>query len=129
LSAAAFRLGTAAGDANDRIIYDKATGNIYYDADGSGGGAKVLFAQVTAGTTLTNADFIAVAATTSRTTNLEKDSSVAWQATDLFAFEAGSVQLAGEFVEPARMLDQQQWSQMQQMSGRLDWSSVDYFSS
>jgi Ca2+-binding RTX toxin-like protein len=57
LSAAAFRLGAAAADADDRIIYDSATGRIYYDADGSGGGAKVLFAQVAAGTTLTNTDF------------------------------------------------------------------------
>ncbi len=35
-----------------------ATGKIYYDADGNGGGAQVLFAQVTAGTALTNADFL-----------------------------------------------------------------------
>jgi Ca2+-binding RTX toxin-like protein len=57
LSAGAFRAGTAAADAGDRIIYDSATGKIYYDADGNGAGAKVLFATVTAGTALTNADF------------------------------------------------------------------------
>ena len=32
-------------------------GNIFYDADGIGGVAQILFATVTAGTALTNADF------------------------------------------------------------------------
>ncbi|MBA3526405.1 MAG: calcium-binding protein [Sphingomonas sp.] len=57
LAVGAFHSGTAAVDADDRIIYDSATGNIFYDADGNGAGASVLFAQVTAGTALTNADF------------------------------------------------------------------------
>jgi serralysin len=122
LSAAAFRLGAAAADAEDRIIYDSATGKIYYDADGSGAGAKVLFAQVTAGTTLTNADFIAVGVTTSRTTSSGKDSGSEWEAIFALSSENQSVVPLGEFVEPARILDQAQWSQMQQIS-------VDYFSS
>jgi Ca2+-binding RTX toxin-like protein len=57
LAESAFVMGTKAGDADDRIVYDQATGNIFYDADGSGLGAAVLFAQVTAGTTLTYQDF------------------------------------------------------------------------
>ncbi|MES2443844.1 MAG: Calx-beta domain-containing protein [Pseudomonadota bacterium] len=57
LSANAFVLGTTAQDADDRIVYDSATGNIYYDADGVGGAAAVQFAKVTAGTALTRADF------------------------------------------------------------------------
>jgi Ca2+-binding RTX toxin-like protein len=57
LAATAFRAGTAAGDADDRIVYDAATGNIFYDADGTGGIAQILFATVTAATALTNADF------------------------------------------------------------------------
>lgn len=57
LSASAFRTGTAAADADDRIIYDSATGRIYYDSDGNGSGAQVLFAQVVAGLALSNADF------------------------------------------------------------------------
>ena len=61
LSAAAFRADTAAADADDRIVYDAATGRIWYDADGNGAGAQILFAQVTAGLALTNADFSVVA--------------------------------------------------------------------
>ncbi|MES2443103.1 MAG: DNRLRE domain-containing protein [Pseudomonadota bacterium] len=57
LSSNAFRLGTAAQDADDRILYDQALGYIYYDADGNGAGAAVLVAAVTGGTVLTNADF------------------------------------------------------------------------
>ena len=59
LAAGAFRAGTAAGDADDRIVYDAATGNIFYDSDGLGGVAQILFATVNPGTALTNADFTA----------------------------------------------------------------------
>ena len=59
LASGAFHLGTVAGDAGDRILYDAATGNIFYDADGAGGAAQILFAKVTAGTSLTNLDFTA----------------------------------------------------------------------
>jgi Ca2+-binding RTX toxin-like protein len=59
LAASAFHAGTEAKDASDRILYDQATGNIFYDADGSGNLAAVLFARVDAGTTLTSADFAA----------------------------------------------------------------------
>lgn len=59
LSSTVFVTGTQAGDADDRIIYDPNSGNIFYDADGNGATAAVLFAQVTAGTTMSNTDFIA----------------------------------------------------------------------
>ncbi|MDQ6433936.1 calcium-binding protein [Mesorhizobium sp. LHD-90] len=59
LSAAAFRANTTglAGDANDRIIYEKDTGRLFYDPDGTGGAAGIHFATITAGLALTNADF------------------------------------------------------------------------
>jgi Ca2+-binding RTX toxin-like protein len=58
LQAGEFVAGTAAADGDDHIIYDNATGRIWYDADGSGAGAQVLFARVAAGTGLTNSDFL-----------------------------------------------------------------------
>ena len=61
LAASAFHAGSSAHDLSDRIIYNSATGNIYYDADGIGPGAQVLFANVSAGAALTNADFFIVA--------------------------------------------------------------------
>ncbi|HEX8669120.1 MAG TPA: S8 family serine peptidase [Allosphingosinicella sp.] len=57
LDPAAFVNGASAGDADDRILYDAASGIIYYDADGDDVGAAVAFAQVTAGTALTSLDF------------------------------------------------------------------------
>lgn len=57
LSSSAFYTGTAAHDATDRIVYDKASGALYFDADGTGSGAAVQFAQLTAGTAVTYADF------------------------------------------------------------------------
>ena len=59
IGAAAFRLGTTALDADDRILYDSITGQVRYDADGTGGTAAILFATVTPGAMLTSADFIA----------------------------------------------------------------------
>jgi len=58
LAVGAFRAGSAALDGDDRILYDAATGHISYDSDGVGGTAAILFATVTPGLALTNADFI-----------------------------------------------------------------------
>ena len=57
LSSAAFFIGTAAADASDRVIYDSASGKLYYDADGLGGSAQVQIATMDVGLALTNADF------------------------------------------------------------------------
>lgn len=58
LASSAFRVGTAAADADDRIIYDPSTGNLYYDADGNALGAAVLFAQIDAGADPTHLNFV-----------------------------------------------------------------------
>ena len=55
-----FVTGTAALDANDRIIYDDDSGALYYDSDGNGGTAAILFAELSAGLALTNLDFFVV---------------------------------------------------------------------
>jgi Ca2+-binding RTX toxin-like protein len=57
LPANLFFAGTAAHDPDDRIIYDQATGNIYWDGDGNGDVAQILIAQVTPGLALTISDF------------------------------------------------------------------------
>jgi Ca2+-binding RTX toxin-like protein len=57
LAAGAFFTGSAAGAGTNRIIYNKSSGALSYDSDGTGAAASVQFAHVTAGLALTNADF------------------------------------------------------------------------
>jgi len=49
--------GTTATEAHAQVLYNQATGQLFYDADGTGSSASVLFATVTAGTQLIAADF------------------------------------------------------------------------
>ena len=51
---------TEGHDRNDRIIYDTATGSLYYDADGSRSGDAVRFAVVSGAPDLTHEDFVIV---------------------------------------------------------------------
>ena len=58
LASAAFQLGVAAKDADDRIIYDNVTGILRYDADGNGAGAAVQIATLTKMTgTISHSEF------------------------------------------------------------------------
>jgi serralysin len=56
LAPGAFVTGTTAQDADDRILYDATTGNLYYDADGNGAGAAILFATLSGHPALTASD-------------------------------------------------------------------------
>jgi Ca2+-binding RTX toxin-like protein len=60
LTAAAFRIGTAAADASDRIIYNNGTGALIYDSNGNAAGGAIQFAKLGVGLALTNADFVVV---------------------------------------------------------------------
>jgi Ca2+-binding RTX toxin-like protein len=57
LPASAFRVGAAAADADDRIIYNSATGALLFDADGNGAGLAVQWATLHEALPLTAADF------------------------------------------------------------------------
>jgi Ca2+-binding RTX toxin-like protein len=61
LAASAFRdLSLGAQDANDVIIYNRATGDLFYDSNGLAAGGQTLFADVTNGLALTAADFVVI---------------------------------------------------------------------
>jgi serralysin len=59
LSSSEFRVNNTgkAQDRSDKVIYDKDSGVLYYDADGSGGGAGRAFATITKGLGLKYHDF------------------------------------------------------------------------
>ncbi|MBK7521566.1 MAG: hypothetical protein IPI75_15800 [Gammaproteobacteria bacterium] len=54
---------TSAQDADDRLIYNTTSGALYYDADGTGAGAAVQFAQLGTSThpVLSASDFVVIA--------------------------------------------------------------------
>lgn len=58
LGQARFTQAANASTDDHRIIYDKPAGRLYFDADGSDPGAKILFAILNPGTTLNHADFV-----------------------------------------------------------------------
>ena len=53
----------AATTADQRIVYNQATGQLFYDADGNGAGAATLFALLTPGTALDTSAFTVIPAT------------------------------------------------------------------
>ena len=60
LNASAFKVGAEATSASHRVVYDQTTGDLYYDADGAGGAAQVLFATLSNRASLTHQDFVVI---------------------------------------------------------------------
>ena len=61
LSANQFTLGTSATSSEERFIYNSATGGLFFDVDGSASGfTQVKFAQLSAGLSLTENNFVVV---------------------------------------------------------------------
>jgi len=60
MSSSAFYKGAAAHDATDRIIYNSSTGQLFYDADGTGAVAPVQIAELATGLSLNYSDFFIV---------------------------------------------------------------------
>ena len=56
----AFFAGKKAHDAEDRIVYDLASGNLFYDADGSGKIAAIKLAVLANKAKLALADFLVI---------------------------------------------------------------------
>jgi Ca2+-binding RTX toxin-like protein len=56
----AFALGVSATQGDDRIIYDPATGKLYFDPDGSGSAAQIQFAALSPNLALAATDFILI---------------------------------------------------------------------
>ncbi|MCB5174587.1 calcium-binding protein [Microvirga lenta] len=57
LAAGAFHVGSAAAEEDDRIVYNKAKGALYYDPDGSGAAAAIQFASIGKNLSLSHRDF------------------------------------------------------------------------
>jgi Ca2+-binding RTX toxin-like protein len=60
LNPAFVRLGAAATEADDYLVYNNTTGNLYYDSNGAGDGAAVLFATLTTKPILSAGDFVVI---------------------------------------------------------------------
>lgn len=60
LSASRFHAGTSAQTADHRIVFDAATGALYYDADGSGAQSQIQLAVVNHNGSITHEDFLVV---------------------------------------------------------------------
>ena len=60
LASSKLKIGAAATAGDHRIVYNSATGELFYDADGSGAAAQTKFAIVKAGLALTASNFYVI---------------------------------------------------------------------
>ncbi|WP_370303017.1 hypothetical protein [Pseudooceanicola sp.] len=60
LDVSQFKIAERAGDADDHIMYKWKTGELFYDADGAGGQAQVLIAELDLRMSLDHSDFLIV---------------------------------------------------------------------
>ena len=60
LNPAFFRIGAAALDANDYLVYNKATGVLSYDPNGNAGGGSIAFAVLVNKPVLAANDFVVI---------------------------------------------------------------------
>lgn len=61
LNASAFRIGSAALDADDRVVYNNTSGGLFYDSDGNGAALQIQFATLDPSLPMTSANFTIVA--------------------------------------------------------------------
>lgn len=61
ITSAQFAIGAAAAKTSDRFIYNKATGALYFDTDGTGATEQVQLAGLPTGLAMTNADIFVIA--------------------------------------------------------------------
>lgn len=61
LKANQFQIGKRANDTNDRFIYDRASGALFFDRDGISGAAPLQIAQLSKNLALTHRDILVVA--------------------------------------------------------------------
>ncbi|MBF9197779.1 calcium-binding protein [Microvirga terrestris] len=60
LASKAFWTGGKAHDSSDRVIYDKGTGALYYDADGTGSTAQIKIGQLAKNLKMNAAEFLVI---------------------------------------------------------------------
>lgn len=61
ITAAQFKISSAATDSSDRFIYNNANGALFFDSDGNiGGFAQVQIATLSSGLAMTNNDIFVI---------------------------------------------------------------------
>ncbi|MBD3884897.1 hypothetical protein IFO70_24485 [Phormidium tenue FACHB-886] len=58
ISAGQFQLGSSAADASDRLIYDRSTGDLFFDVDGTGAQAQIKIATLSTKSALSHTNIV-----------------------------------------------------------------------